>query len=76
MCEIDWSAIAIVGATILGPVLAVWASEIRQRHRQGQDRKEWVFRTLMTTRSNRRSVFIPNKFGSRRGILGMSDRLN
>ena len=52
----DWSAVAIVLATILGPILAVWASEIRQRNRQAQDRKEWVFRTLMTTRSTRMSL--------------------
>ena len=52
----DWSAVAIVLATILGPVLAVWASEYRQRARQQQDRKEWVFRTLMTTRSTRMSL--------------------
>ncbi|MGD9841786.1 MAG: DUF6680 family protein [Steroidobacteraceae bacterium] len=42
--------------TILGPVLAVWASEIRQRGRQAHDRQEWVFRTLMTTRSTRMSL--------------------
>ena len=45
-----------VSALILGPVLAVWAPEMRQRGRQAQDRKEWVFRTLMTTRSTRMSL--------------------
>lgn len=53
----DWSIkatdVAIVFATIVGPILAVWASEIRQRGRQEQDRRAWVFRTLMTTRSSR-----------------------
>jgi len=44
------TTIAIVFATILGPILAVWASEIRQQRRQLRERKEWVFRTLMSTR--------------------------
>lgn len=56
MC-IDWSVkatdIAIVFATLVGPILAIWASELRQKSRQNQERKEWVFRTLMTTRSSR-----------------------
>jgi hypothetical protein len=56
MC-IDWSVkatdIAIVFATLVGPILAIWASELRQKNRQNQERKEWVFRTLMTTRSSR-----------------------
>ena len=56
MC-IDWSLkatdIVIVFATLSGPILAVWASEWRQKGRQNQERKEWVFRTLMTTRSAR-----------------------
>lgn len=49
----DWSAVAIVLATMLGPVLAVWASEYRQQHRALHERKEWVFRTLMSTRAAR-----------------------
>jgi hypothetical protein len=53
MCQIDWSSISIVIATIAGPILAVWASEIRQRRQQDRTRREWVFRTLMTTRSTR-----------------------
>jgi len=55
MCEVNWLALAIVSATISGPILAVWASEIRQQRRQATNRKEWVFRTLMTTRSTRLS---------------------
>jgi hypothetical protein len=51
MCEINWSAISIVIATIAGPILAVWASEWRQQKRQIHDRKEWVFRSLWSTRS-------------------------
>ena len=58
MC-IDWSIkvtdIVIVFATLAGPILAIWASEWRQKNRQNQERKEWVFRTLMTTRSSRLS---------------------
>ena len=46
--QIDW---AVVFATLVGPILAVWASEWRQQRRARNDRKEWVFRTLMTTRS-------------------------
>jgi len=46
--QIDW---AVVFATLAGPILAVWASEWRQARRAVQERKEWVFRTLMTTRS-------------------------
>ena len=53
MCEIDWSAIAIVFATLVGPILAVWASEWRQARRALVERKEWVFRTLMSTRAAR-----------------------
>jgi hypothetical protein len=53
MCIIDWTAVAIVSATIAGPVLAVWASEIRQHRKAARDRREWVFRTLMTSRSSR-----------------------
>ena len=46
------STIAIVFATLAGPVLAVWASELRQQRRLLRDRKEWVFRTLWATRSS------------------------
>ena len=55
--NIDWTIkstdIAIVFATLVSPILAIWASEWRQQRRQNQERKEWVFRTLMTTRSAR-----------------------
>jgi hypothetical protein len=51
---IDWSVkmtdVAIVFATIVGPILAVWAAEWRQHRKTEHDRKEWVFRTLMSTR--------------------------
>lgn len=48
--QIDW---AVVFATIAGPIFAVWASEWRAQRRALHDRKEWVFRTLMSTRSAR-----------------------
>ena len=55
MCAIEWSVkatdVAIVVATIAGPILAVWASEWRQQRRALHERKEWVFRTLWSTRS-------------------------
>jgi len=46
--QIDW---ALIFAALAGPILAVWASEWRQQRRAAHDRREWVFRTLMTTRS-------------------------
>lgn len=46
--QIDW---AVVFATLIGPILAVWASEWRQARRALHDRKEWVFRSLWSTRS-------------------------
>ena len=53
--SIDWSVkatdIAIVFATIIGPIMAVWASEWRAQRRSLQDQKMWAFRTLWTTRS-------------------------
>jgi hypothetical protein len=51
--QIDWAQIdwAIVFATLLGPILAVWASEWRQQRRVHHDRKESVFRSLWSTRS-------------------------
>ena len=56
MCVV-WSIkatdVAIVFATIAGPILAVWAAEWRQARRADRERKEWVFRTLMSTRAAR-----------------------
>jgi len=55
--NIEWTLkstdIAIVFATLVAPILAIWASEWRQQQRQNQEQKESVFRTLMTTRSAR-----------------------
>jgi hypothetical protein len=55
VCLIDWTVkatdVAIVLSTIAGPIFAVWASEWRQAQKALHDRKEWVFRTLWSTRS-------------------------
>lgn len=52
--NIDWQIkaadIAIIFATLVGPILAVWAAEWRQQRKAESDRKEWTFRTLMSTR--------------------------
>ena len=52
----DWSIkatdVAIVLSTIAGPILAVWASEIRQRRRALLEKKEWIFHTLWATKSS------------------------
>ena len=52
--NIDWSVkfsdLAIIFATLVGPILAVWAAEWRHSRKAEHDRKEWVFRTLMSTR--------------------------
>lgn len=44
------SDLAIIFATLVGPILAVWAAEWRQARKAHRDRMEWVFRTLMSTR--------------------------
>jgi hypothetical protein len=50
----DWNFkgadLAIIFATLFGPILAVWAAEWRQQRKADHGRKEWVFRTLMSTR--------------------------
>lgn len=49
----DW---VIVGATILGPILAVQAQKIVERARASVQTREWVFSTLMATRQSRVSM--------------------
>lgn len=51
--SIKTTDIAIVFATLIGPILAVWAAEWRQQRKAQTDRKEWVFRTLISTRGAR-----------------------
>lgn len=48
MTASDW---AIVFATLLGPILAVQAQKFVERSREKQNRRLWIFRTLMTTRA-------------------------
>ena len=47
-----WADVAIVVATLLGPVLAVQAQKFLERRRQIKERQDAVFRTLMTTRAS------------------------
>jgi hypothetical protein len=51
----DASVWIIVFATLLGPILAVQAQKWIERTRERAGRKEWVFQTLMATRSARLS---------------------
>lgn len=53
MNETYWLTVAIILATILGPVLAVYAPDVRAEHRRVHDRKENVFHVLMATRGAR-----------------------
>lgn len=52
----DWSSLAIVVATLCGPVLAVQAQKWIERQNESQARKVDVFRRLMATRSARLSA--------------------
>jgi hypothetical protein len=57
LLNFDWSIkfsdLAIIFATLIGPILAVWAAEWRQAQKAERDRMEWVFRTLMSTRGSK-----------------------
>lgn len=46
----------IAGATLLGPILAVQAQKAIERSRERNNRKSWVFHTLMATRAARVSA--------------------
>lgn len=48
----DW---VIVGATLLGPILAVQAQKMVERFQAGQSQREAVFKALMATRGSRLS---------------------
>jgi kynureninase len=48
--------LAIVTATLLGPVLAVQAQKAIERIRERRTRKTWIFHTLMATRAARVSA--------------------
>jgi len=46
----DW---VMIGATLLGPILAVQAQKYVERVRERKTRKQWVFHALMSTRLSR-----------------------
>ncbi len=48
----DWS-LAIVIATVMGPILAVQAQKYLERHQDRKRAKDAIFRVLMATRANR-----------------------
>ncbi|HXG53702.1 MAG TPA: DUF6680 family protein [candidate division Zixibacteria bacterium] len=52
----DIFSVAIVVATLLGPILAVQAQKAVERARERHNRKAWVFHTLMATRAARLST--------------------
>jgi len=51
----DWSAVSIVVATVMGPILAVQAQKYLERHRDQKRAKDNIFRVLMATRATRLS---------------------
>jgi len=57
--KFDWTLkitdIAIILATIVGPILAVQAQKWLERGRAIRDRRMWIFRVLMSTRAARLS---------------------
>ncbi|MFN4010634.1 MAG: DUF6680 family protein [Pannonibacter sp.] len=50
--QLDFSIVAIVFATLFGPVLAVQTQKWLERRRDNKERRLLVFRTLMATRAN------------------------
>jgi hypothetical protein len=52
----DWSAAAIVVATVMGPILAVQAQKYLERHQDRRKAKDTIFRVLMSTRASRLSA--------------------
>jgi len=48
---IRWADIAIIFATLLGPVLAVQVQKFLEHRREVLSRRIWIFRTLMATRA-------------------------
>jgi hypothetical protein len=83
--SIDWTFrgadIAIVIATIAGPVLAVQAQKWLERGRSIDERRLAIFRTLMATRATRLSAAhvealnaVPVEFyGRKKGLKGITD---
>lgn len=56
MAQMELNAWLIVGATLLGPILAVQAQKMVERAREATNRRAWVFITLMATRQARVSI--------------------
>lgn len=54
---IDLTGPAMIFATVVGPVLAVWASEWRFSRRKAQEQREKIFQTLMSTRATRLNIY-------------------
>ena len=54
----DWSAISIVIATVMGPILAVQAQKYLERQRAQKRAKDTIFRTLVATRATRLSISV------------------
>ena len=53
--NMDASVLAVVIATVAGPILAVQAQKYLERHRDQKRAKDTIFRVLMATRANRLS---------------------
>jgi len=49
----DWSSVAIVISTVMGPILAVQAQKYLERHRDQKRAKDTIFRVMMATRASR-----------------------
>lgn len=56
MAQIESNGWILIGATLLGPVLAVQAQKWVERAREATSRRFWVFTTLMATRQARLSI--------------------
>jgi hypothetical protein len=52
----DITGPAVIFAALVGPLLAVWASEWRYSRRNKQEKRESVFRVLMSTRATRLNI--------------------
>jgi hypothetical protein len=53
MPDLKAADIAIIIATVMGPILAVQAQKYLERHRDQRSAKDRIFRVLMATRASR-----------------------
>jgi hypothetical protein len=81
MFEFKLSEVAIVFATILGPVLAVQTQKFIERATERRRMRAWIFYTLMTTRATRLTPehvqalnAIELQFGQSRRWFGVAKR--